>query len=305
MRFTEWCLLIVLSILWGGSFFFVGTAVEALPPFTIVAIRVGLAAAALHLLLVALGTGVPADRRLWLAFLGMGLLNNAIPFSLIVWGQTQIASGLASILNAATPFSAAVVAHFLTPDVKITTRRLTGIAIAFGGVVVVVGPDALRGIGVSVLAQVAVLCATVSYAFAGVFGRRFGRMGVAPLVAAAGQLTASAVLLFPVALVVDRPWELPLPGWDAVLAVVALALFSTALAYVGYFRILAVAGPVNLLLVTLLIPVTAISLGSVFLGERLAGWHFVGMAVLASGLAVVDGRLPSLIRNVLRKEAPR
>lgn len=296
MRLVDWSLLVVLSVLWGGSFFFVGTAVASLPPLTIVALRVGIAALALHLLLPLIGVRFPLDRRVWAVFLGMGVLNNAIPFALIVWGQTQIASGLASILNAATPFSAVVVAHFLTRDEKLTLRRTVGITVAFAGVVVVIGPDALGGVGVGTLAQLAVLGATVSYAFAGVFGRRFRQMGVAPLVAAVGQLTASTALLVPLAVVVDRPWELSAPGLDTALAMVALALLSTALAYAVYFRILASAGAVNVLLVTLLVPVTAIILGSVFLDEQLAVWHFAGMAALAVGLAIVDGRLLRVLR---------
>ncbi len=285
-----WALLIALSILWGGSFFFVGVALDALPPFTIVALRVGLAALALNLVVVAVGLRMPTDLRTWAAFFAMGLVNNAVPFSLIVWGQTHIASGLASILNATTPLFTVVVAHVLTSDEKMSRGGVAGVLVGVAGVVVMIGPEMLGGLGTNVVAQIAVLGASLAYALAGVFGRRFGRMGVAPLLTATGQVTASTLLLIPVALVVDRPWTLAAPGAEIWAAVVALALLSTALAYVLYFRILASASATNLLLVTFLIPVSAIVLGASLLGEQLEPKHFAGMALIGLGLAAIDGR---------------
>ena len=285
-----WALLIALSILWGGSFFFVGVALDALPPFTIVALRVGLAALALNLVVVVVGLRMPTDLRTWAAFFAMGLVNNAVPFSLIVWGQTHIASGLASILNATTPLFTVVVAHVLTSDEKMSRGGVAGVLVGVAGVVVMIGPEMLGGLGTNVVAQIAVLGASLAYALAGVFGRRFGRMGVAPLLTATGQVTASTLLLIPVALVVDRPWTLAAPGAEIWAAVVALALLSTALAYVLYFRILASAGATNLLLVTFLIPVSAIVLGASLLGEQLEPKHFAGMALIGLGLAAIDGR---------------
>ena len=265
-----WALLIALSILWGGSFFFVGVALDALPPFTIVTLRVGLAALALNLVVVAVGLRMPTDLRTWAAFFAMGLVNNAVPFSLIVWGQTHIASGLASILNATTPLFTVVVAHVLTSDEKMSRGGVAGVLVGVAGVVVMIGPEMLGGLGTNVVAQIAVLGASLAYALAGVFGRRFGRMGVAPLLTATGQVTASTLLLIPVALVVDRPWTLAAPGAEIWAAVVALALLSTALAYVLYFRILASAGATNLILVTFLIPVSAIGLAAI--DGRVLGW---------------------------------
>ena len=221
----------------------------------------------------------------------MGLLNNAIPFSLIVWGQTHIASGLAAILNASTPLFTVVAAHLLTFDERLTGKRLAGVLIGFAGVVTMIGPAALRGLGSDILAQVAILCAAVSYAGAGIFGRRFNRMGVPPLATATGQVTASTLVLLPVALVVDRPWTLAIPNATVWGAVLGLALLSTSLAYVLYFRILASAGATNLLLVTFLIPLSAILLGGLILGEHLAPRHDVGMALIGCGLAAIDGRL--------------
>jgi drug/metabolite transporter (DMT)-like permease len=297
MGAVEWALLIGLSVLWGGSFYFVGVAVDGLPPFTIVVVRVGIAALALNAAVLVLGLRMPSDRRAWGAFLGMGLLNNLIPFSLIAWGQTHIASGLASILNATTPLFTVVVAHVLTPDEKMTAGRLAGVVIGFAGVVLMIGPEALKGLGIDVVAQLAVLGAATSYAFAGVFGRRFRRMGTAPLIAATGQVSASTLMLVPVALAVDRPWTLPMPPAEVWGAVVGLALLSTALAYLLYFRILSTAGATNLLLVTFLIPISAILLGATLLGERLAPLHFAGMALIGLGLAAIDGRPLTRLRR--------
>lgn len=292
MSLGSWLTLIVLSVLWGGSFFFVGVAVDALPLLTIVILRVGLAAIALNVVVIALGQRLPMEPRVWWAFIGMGLLNNMVPFTLIVWGQSHIASGLASILNAATPLFAVVVAHLLTSDERLTARRVIGVVLGFVGVVIVIGPSVLSGLGVNVLAQLAVLGAALSYALAGVFGRRFARWGITPLVAATGQVSASTVLLLPLALWVDRPWLLAAPGIEIWGAIVGLALLSTALAYILYFRILATSGATNILLVTFLIPVSAILLGALILDEQLAVSHFVGIGVIGLGLAAIDGRIP-------------
>jgi drug/metabolite transporter (DMT)-like permease len=300
MGTREWVLLLALSVVWGGSFFFTGVAVHALPAFTIVLARVGIAAVALNLAVRAAGLRMPRDARSWGAFLGMGALNNAIPFALLVWGQHHIASGLAAILNATTPLSTVLVAHWLTADEKLTPAKLAGVAAGLVGVVVMLGPDRLGGLGGAILAELACLAAAISYAFAGVFGRRFRRMGILPLVTAAGQVTASTRLILPLALVVDRPWTLPVPGIDVGLALAGIGLLSTALAYVMYFRILAAAGATNLLLVTFLIPVSAILLGTLVLGEHLAPRDFVGMALIGAGLAAIDGRLLPVSARRLR-----
>jgi drug/metabolite transporter (DMT)-like permease len=284
---AEWLLLVALSVLWGGSFFFSEVALAELPPFTVVLGRVSLAAVALVVMVLASGQTVPRSLRLWGAFLVMGGLNNLVPFSLIVWGQTAIASGLAAILNATTPLFAVVLAHVLTRDERMTSGRLCGVVLGLLGVGLMIGPAALDGLGVAVTAQLACLAAALSYALAGIFGRRF--RGVPPLITAAGQISASTLMILPLALGVDRPWTAP-PGPSVWGALLALALLSTALAYVIYFRILAVAGATNLLLVTFLIPVSALFLGIGVLGERLAPGHLAGMALIALGLAAIDGR---------------
>jgi drug/metabolite transporter (DMT)-like permease len=298
----EWAMLLALAVLWGGSFFFNGVAVRELPSFTLVWLRVTVAAATLLLVLRLLGQRMPTEGRVWAAFFGMGLLNNVVPFVLIVWGQHRIASGLASILNATTPLFTVLVAHLLTPDEKLTPLKAAGVAVGFGGAAVMIGPDALGGLGTGVLAQLACLGGALSYAFAGIFGRRFRRMGVAPLATAAGQVSASTVLLLPIMLLVDRPWTLAMPHAATWGAVLGIGLLSTALAYVLYFRILAVAGATNLLLVTFLIPISAILLGVLVLGETLLPRHFAGMALIGMGLACIDGRLPRLLLR-RRREA--
>lgn len=287
----EWLLLGVLSILWGGSFLFVGIAVRTLPPFTVVATRVVMAALALWLVILAGRRAVPLGVAVWASFLGMGLLNNAIPFSLIAFGQTQIAGGLASVLNAMTPIFTVLVANALTADERLTPARAAGVVLGFAGVVVMVGWEALGGIGGQVLGQLAIVGAALSYGFASVFGRRFRRLGVDPLATAAGQVTASSAILLPLALVVDRPWTLSAPGVEAVGAVIALGLLSTALAYVLFFRVLQAAGATAISLVTFLIPPSAIGLGWLVLGERLEPHHLAGFGLILAGLAAIDGRL--------------
>ncbi|MDP7641722.1 MAG: DMT family transporter, partial [Alphaproteobacteria bacterium] len=211
------------------------------------------------------------------------------PFSLIAWGQSHVASDLASILLATTPLFTVIVAHFMTSDERLSGGRLAGIAAGIAGVAILVGSEALHGLGFALLAHVELLGAAVFYSFGAVFGRRFQRMGVTPLATATGQITASSLLLLPLALAVDRPWSLDMPSTATWLAIAGLALLSTSLAYVLYFRILATAGATNLLLVTFLIPVSAIILGAAFLAERLQANHFIGMAVIGIGLAAIDG----------------
>lgn len=288
---ADWVMLLVLSLLWGGSFFLIGVIVTALPVLTIVALRVGLAALVLWAVLLATGRRIPAGRRVIGSLLAMGVLNNVIPFGLIVWGQTSIGAGLASILNATTPLFGVLVAGLVLADERGSARKLAGVMLGFAGVVVMIGPQALEGMGRAGWAQLAILGAAFSYACAGVFGRRFARWGVDPVAVAAGQVTASSLVLVPLALIVDRPWALPAPGAEIWAAVVALAVLATALAYVLYFRVLARAGATNILLVTFLVPVSAILLGVGLLGEVLTGAQLVGMALIGAGLAAIDGRL--------------
>lgn len=295
-----WAMLLALSVLWGGSFFFVEIAVAAMPVLVLVWLRVALAAAALLVFLRLTGRAFPRDPAILLAFLGMGMLNNVIPFSLIAWGQTEISSGLASIINAMMPVSTVLLAHVLTEDENLTPAKALGVALGFLGVAVLIGWDALGGIGAAVLGQLAVLVATVSYGCAGIFGRRFRQMGVDPVTTAAGQVMASTLLLALPMLVIGQPWAMAMPGGGVWLSTVALALFSTAFAYVLFFRILAAGGAGIVSLVTLLVPVSAVILGAVFLGERLEARHLAGMALIGTGLLCLDGRL---VRHIVRLRA--
>lgn len=281
--------LLLLAAVWGGSFFFAEIALQEVPPLTITLHRVIWAVPILALIVRLKGLVVPRSAALWGAYLVMGALNNAIPFSLIFWGQTQIDGGLAAILNATTAMFAAVVAGALLKDEPLTPRKLIGAALGITGVAFIMGPSALIDFNLGNLAQLAVLGATVSYAFAGVWGRT-ALAGQPPLVNAFGMLVSSVVLMIPVVLVVDGLPEpaLSITVWGALLG---LATVSTAFAYVLYFALLARAGAANLLLVTLLIPPFAIGLGVVFLGERMAPEAWIGFAVIALGFAVTDGRL--------------
>ncbi len=294
MSALAWSLLLALSILWGGSFFFVGVAVAEVPPLTLVTLRVGIAAALLWAALPLLRTAPP---RRWGAIAVMAALNNALPFTLIAWAQQTLPSGLAAILNATTPLWTVLVAHALTVEERATPGRILGVLLGFAGVVAMMGGAAAGG---SLWPTLAMLAATLSYALAGVWGRRFRALGVAPMQAALGQVSVSAALMLPLALALEKPWAMPTPSAVAMAAVLGLAALSTALAYVLYFRILAMAGAVNLLLVTFLIPVSAILLGTLVLQEALHPRHLLGMALIGAGLAAIDGRPLAYASRTLR-----
>ncbi|MGU9980122.1 DMT family transporter [Phreatobacter sp. HK31-P] len=297
MSLRDWSLLVTLSILWGGSFFFVRVALEGVPPLTLVLARVAIASAVLLVLLRITGERLPQRRDVWLTLAVMALLNNVVPFSLIFWGQTAIPAGLAAILNATTPLFTVIVMHLFTDDERATPGKAFGVALGFAGVVVLVGPAVTGALDTPLWALAACLTAALSYAFSGLWGRRIKPLGVTPTFTAWAQLTVTSLVMTPVVALVDRPWSLAMPGIAAIAAVLALAVLSTALAYILFFRILASAGPSNLLLVTFLIPVSAILLASLFLGERLAWTHFAGMALIGLGLAAIDGRLWRTIRG--------
>jgi drug/metabolite transporter (DMT)-like permease len=296
MTASEWALLLVLAVVWGGSYFYVGVAIKVLSPLDIVAFRVGLGALLLYLIVRLSGASMPRDRATWGAFFVMGITNNVIPFNLIAWAQSHVASGLAAILNATTPLFAVVLAHYLTKDERMSPLRVAGVVIGFGGVIIMIGPDAVASATADLLADLALLLASIFYAFSPIYGRRFSRSGLSPMVAATGQFTAAAAVTIPLALIVDHPWTLPMPGLQVWGALFGLGAISSALAYIIYYRLLATAGAVNLILVTFLVPATAILLGAIFLGEHLAANHFLGMACIGLGLAAIDGRLVRAMR---------
>lgn len=298
MTAQSWALLALLSFLWGCSYFLIEIAIE-IPVLLLVGVRTFLATVVLWIYVVATGAEIPRKLSIWMAFLVMGLLNNVIPFSLIVWGQTEISSSLASILNATAPLFAVIIAAVWLKDEPVTPTKILGVVIGFTGVAVMIGPGAIGEIGGDVFAELAVVLAGLSYACAGAYGRRFHRMQLSPAVAAAGQVTMSTVVLgaaVPLAVDVSAAAGADLTAWAAV---AAMAVFSTALAYLLYFRLLATAGATNLMLVTFLIPVTAILLGVLVLKETLSAWEVGGMLLIFSALVVIDGRvLPGRRRQV-------
>jgi drug/metabolite transporter (DMT)-like permease len=292
MRGFDWLLLVFLSVLWGGAFFFIGVAVAEVPPLTLVFARVSIAALALLLLVPLLGYRLPATISGWRVFAVQAVINNVIPFSLIAFGQTRIASGLAAVLNATTPLFTLIVMRVLAQE-PLTLHKTAGVVLGIVGVAVLMGPEVVVANVSSLLGMLAVLGGALSYGLSAYGMRRLRE--VPPLVSSAAQLSCSAVLLLPVAAYLDRFWMQPLPGPAAMASIIALALVSTALAFIVFFRISATAGPSNVMLVTLLIPVTATALGAAFLGEALKANEIAGALIIASGLLIIDGRLLSRI----------
>jgi drug/metabolite transporter (DMT)-like permease len=290
-------MLLALAVLWGCSYFFMALSLRGFPPFTIVLARVTLAAGALAVACLALCIPLPRGWQAWLACLGMGLLNATVPFSLILLGAQRIPSGLAAVVNASTPVFAVLLAHALTSDEKLTRQKLAGTLTGMAGVAVLVGPGAFAIAERQELAGIALcLAASLSYGLAGIWSRRLKRLGVAPLAAATGQCASAALLTLPAVLLLDRPWTLPPPPPEALAGMIGLGLLATALAYALFYRIVAEAGATTALLVTLLVPVTALLLGTLVLDEVLQPRHLLGMAVIGAGLLVLDGRLARWLR---------
>ncbi|MGB0440358.1 MAG: DMT family transporter [Paracoccaceae bacterium] len=284
-----WSALLLLGLIWGGSFLSIRMALDHMGPLTAVLHRTFWAMLVLWAVVVVRGVPLPRGRRIWVGFGVMGLLNNVIPFGLMSWGQLHIDSGLTSIFNATTAIFGVVLAAVFFADERLTARKALGVGLGFAGVALAIGPAALLQFDLTSLAQLAVVAGTLSYAVAGIWARtRLG--GVAPVVAAAGMLTGSTAILIPLTLLVEGlpTLALPVQTWAAI---AYYALIATALAYLLYYRVLAMAGSGNLMLVTLLIPPVAIVLGAVVRDERLSSQALGGFALLALGLIVLDGRL--------------
>ncbi|MEH6632470.1 MAG: DMT family transporter [Halopseudomonas aestusnigri] len=298
---TSGLMLLLLAAVWGGSFFFAEIALREVPPLTITLHRVLWAVPILVIVVFWQGIKVPKSIQAWLCYLGMGALNNAIPFSLIFWGQTNIESGLASILNGTTAVFGAVVAGIFLIDEPLTTRKIVGAVFGVVGVAVIMGFDALTDFDPRNLAQLAILGAALSYAFASVWAKRY-LSSYPPVMNALGMLIGSTVLMFPIAFLVDGTPVLALSSgvWASL---IAIAILSTALAYLLYFKILARAGSANLMLVTLLIPPFAIGLGVVFLGETLTIEALIGFGIIAMGLVITDGRLLGALSNKIKSSS--
>jgi drug/metabolite transporter (DMT)-like permease len=293
MSGAAWLMLLGLSFFWGSSFYWTVIALQGLSVLAIVAFRLALAAAVLWLVVWLTGARVPRELRIWGAYLVMGLLNSVIPFALIAWGQKEVSSSLASVLIATTPVFTVVIAALFLNDEPATRTKIAGVIIGFLGVVVMIGPDALNSHAQSVMAQLAIVLAGVSYATATVFGRRFHGLGFSPNVSAACQVSVSTIFILPFAYFTggfDKAGAAPPIVW---VAVASLAVLSTAVAYMLYFRILAIAGATNAMLVTFLIPVTAILLGTLILHETLNSYEVLGILLIAMALVTIDGRLLS------------
>ncbi|MBB3133436.1 drug/metabolite transporter (DMT)-like permease [Rhizobium pisi] len=288
MNAWTWGLLVLLGLIWGGSFFFARIAVHYVPPLTLVFLRLFLAALALHVYIAGRFDIYPILKARWREFLILGLINNALPHALIFFGQTRIGAGLAAILNATTPIWTVLIANYFTSDEKLSSAKIAGCLVGLAGTIVLIGPGISTGSEAPLWALLLPVLAAVSYGFAATYGKRF-RDVPAP-VTSAGQLTASSLIALPLSLLADRPWTLAIPPLDAILAILALALLSTAFGYILYFRIMAAAGATNASLVTLLVPPSAILLGVLFLGERLSAAEYAGMALIGFGLVILDGR---------------
>ncbi|WP_444856191.1 DMT family transporter [Sphingosinicella sp.] len=291
MNRQDWAILLALSVIWGGSFFFIEVALGSFEPLSLVFVRVAMAAGFLWLFLAMKRERMSLPPGAVSTLLILALLNNVIPFILFAEAQQEITGGLGSILNATTPIWGVIVAHLFTADEKATPGKVAGVILGFGGVAVMIGVDVLAGIGANVIAQLECLAATFCYALAGVYARRFKAMGVPPVAVATGQLTASTLVLLPLVLLFKPPWAAAMPTVQAWAALAGLALVCTSFAYILYFRLLASAGATNSLLVTFLIPISAILLGVLLLGEVMAPRHFAGMALIGLGLAAIDGRV--------------
>lgn len=249
---------------------------------------------------------MPASPRLWGGFLVLGVFNCALPFCCFAWSELRLSSGMAAILNATTPIFAVLVASVLPTGERMTVPRAAAVGFGFLGVIVLVGHDAFA---VSASAgglqrlpsELACLCAALSYAWVGFYGRRFG--GIAPIKVATGQITGAALVMAPLSLGFDHPWSLPYPSPSVWAALVGIALISTAAAYMLFFRILKRVGASNLLLVTFLVPISALTLGAVALGERLTPSAFAGMALIGLSLIAIDGRPLAWVKLKLRLAA--
>ncbi|SFI95062.1 DMT family transporter [Aerobium aerolatum] len=285
----DWSMLLLLGALWGGSFFFARVAVLEIHPLTLVLFRVSIAAVALHIYLALVGPSFRLALPMAASFFGLAALNNVIPFTLMFAGQTELGAGAASILNATTPFWTMLLANMMTDDEKLSWNKIIGVVLGICGAVVMIGPDVVTASGAPVWAKFALVGTAVSYAFAALYARRFSKL--APQIVATGQLTASTLIMLPVVLLWNGTSGLFDASMAAWLSVLGLALLATSVGYILFFALIRSAGATNASLVTLIVPVSAILLGALFLGERMQWYEFGGMGLIGLGLIIIDGRL--------------
>ena len=293
-----WLLIGILAILWGGAFFLIEVGLRSYPPITLVFMRLALAVPPMWIAMRIMGQRLPRSTRVWGLLAVVGALNCALPFTLFFWGQQYLDSGYASILNATTPLWGVLTAHFLTSDEKATSARTIGVLTGMAGIIVMVGPEAMKGLSNNLLAQIACVISTVFYSLAAIYGRRLSQTTLTPMAVATGQTVMAAVVMIPIVLLVDQPWTMSTPRLDATLAGLTLALLSTALAYTLYFRLIDRAGASNAQLVAFLMPILAVILGIAFLGEHLNQGQIIGAVLIAFGLVIIDARLLARFRNV-------
>lgn len=298
-----WLGLVALALIWGFSFLSMRVALDEVGPFNVVAHRVFWAALVLWIVVLIQRHSLPRHARIWAAFLVMGLLNNAIPFSLIAWGQQYIETGLASIINASTAIWGVFVAAILLPDERLTTRKTVSVLVGFVGVSLAIGLSALQSLDLRSLGQLAIIASSLSYALAGVWARKQLK-GLAPEVAAAGMVTGACVVSIPLAIVVEGSMRFDLMPvtW---MGLGYVSVIATAVAYLLYYRVLVIAGSGNLMLVTLLVAPVAIVAGTVLRAETLAPNAYLGFTILALGLAILDGRLWAAAQKRLAPKAAR
>jgi drug/metabolite transporter (DMT)-like permease len=289
----HWLMLLYLSVVWGLSFYLIAVALRGFGPLTIVWLRLAVGTCVLYLLMRWQGGELPADTRWWWRFVLLSLCGNLLPFSLIAWSETRISSGQAGLLMALMPLSTVLLAHVYVAHEQLTRRRLLGIGLGFLGVAILVGAEALGTFGgAEILAQLAVLAATFSYAVNSVYTKRLP--GIGTLVVATGSLLAGTAVLLPVVLVIEQPWQL-VPTTDAWLATLALGIFSTGLATWVYFKVVSDCGPGFLSVINYLIPAIAFAAGIAFLGEAAQPYQFIGLLVIFGGIALSQPRNPAAV----------
>lgn len=287
-QFIELSLLALLSFLWGSSFTLIKVALETVPPATIVAGRLAIGTVLLMLLVKARRIEIPTAPAIWGAFFVQGVLQSALPFTLISWGEKYIDSGLAGLLNSTPPLFAFLITFFVLREGGATLRKFIGIATGFAGVVVTLGPEALTGSSNSVLGQLAVTGASLSYAFAAIYARRFS--GQSTLLTAACSMMMAAILMLPISLYFDSPWALS-PSSDAIWSIVALGVFSTALAMIIYFRLVRTLGALGVTSGSYLRAGFSVFLGVLLLNEEMSLSLLIGLVLIFLGVAIVTGQI--------------
>ena len=281
---TELALLLLLASLWGASYTFIKIGVATIPPITFIAARTLIAGLILVVVMRSRGLRLPSDAATWRRFLFQACLNSAIPFTLIAWAETSVDAGLATILNSTTPIFAFLMTAAITRHEAVTTRKLFGVVAGIAGICLVIGMEAFGGLGRDVLPQLAVVAATISYAGAAIFGRGF--KGLHPIMPAAGSMICGAAILIPLSLVIDRPWTLS-PSANSIAALLGLSIFSTALAFVIFFRLIHTLGTVGTTAQAYLRVPIGVGIGVLFLGETLASTAWIGMAFVIVGVAAM------------------